>query len=371
MEESGIVDDSSTYFHTQIMTHKKAGDRKRGWRDGCQIVGSTQTLKVQAENRSILLNAENHLQKIIQKCERHQSLLESGKQELEKLRQESKKHLAQCASVREKLSAENRKKSEDRSSYPEVPQKVKREVDETLMKLAEKQKLELENLHKRILYLQNQLNGRQGLELKLETLKSFEADCEQFLGMRKDFQEKKEQVDDLENLATVLLVNEQRAKGELHEARGALMNGLIDFPNPTIGVKKLGELDSLCFLKACKRKYPIEIAEIKAVELCSLWESNLQDFSDWHPFKAILCDGVIIKEDIDMEDERLKNLKDEWGEDLCYTVTNTLRELIEYNPNGRLPVKELWNYEFNRKASLREGAEFLLQKWRTLKRRKR
>uniref|UniRef100_A0A803L4T3 Factor of DNA methylation 1-5/IDN2 domain-containing protein n=1 Tax=Chenopodium quinoa TaxID=63459 RepID=A0A803L4T3_CHEQI len=351
-----------------------------------------------SENRSILLNAENHLQKIIQKCERHQSLLESGKQELEKLRQESKKHLAQCASVREKLSAENRKvllppisfecsnldknretvlsliilqKSEDRSSYPEVPQKVKREVDETLMKLAEKQKLELENLHKRILYLQNQLNGRQGLELKLETLKSFEADCEQFLGMRKDFQEKKEQVDDLENLATVLLVNEQRAKGELHEARGALMNGLIDFPNPTIGVKKLGELDSLCFLKACKRKYPIEIAEIKAVELCSLWESNLQDFSDWHPFKAILCDGVIIKEDIDMEDERLKNLKDEWGEDLCYTVTNTLRELIEYNPNGRLPVKELWNYEFNRKASLREGAEFLLQKWRTLKRRKR
>ncbi|KNA14777.1 hypothetical protein SOVF_104600 [Spinacia oleracea] len=343
------------------MTHEKVGDR-RSWRNENQNVASAQILKVQAENRSILLNAE----KIIQNCGRYQSLLDSGEQDLERFRQDSKKLIAECASVREKVSAVNGKKSTDGSS--EVPQIVQQEDDETLMKLAETQKIELDDLHKRILDLQNQLEAKQGLDLILETLKSIEAGCEKLQGKREEFHEKEEEVEGLETLATALIVNEQRVKGELHEAREALMDGLKDFSSPTIGTKILGQLDSMSFVEACKRKYPIEIAEVKAVELCSLWEANLKD-PDWHPFKTILAGGVY--KDIDMEDERLKNLKNEWGEDVYTAVASAMKELNEYNPKKRLPVKELWNYELNRKASLTEGAEVLLQKWRNLKRRRR
>lgn len=53
-----------------------------------------------------------------------------------------------------------------------------------------------------------------------------------------------------------------------------------------IGVKRMGELDTKPFHDSCKRKYPEDEADLKAVKLSSLWEEYLRD-PEWHPFQII------------------------------------------------------------------------------------
>ncbi|KAF3596638.1 hypothetical protein DY000_02026853 [Brassica cretica] len=71
--------------------------------------------------------------------------------------------------------------------------------------------------------------------------------------------------------------------------------------------------------------------------LCSEWGQRVRD-PLWHPFKIQRC-GDKIKEVVDEEDAKLKNLSEEWG----------LRRRRE----ERIPV--LWNFEHGRKATLKEG----------------
>ncbi|XP_065616331.1 factor of DNA methylation 3-like [Quercus suber] len=75
----------------------------------------------------------------------------------------------------------------------------------------------------------------------------------------------------------------------------------------------------------------------------------------------------IINEIIDEEDERLKGLKDEYGEELYKAVTTALVDMHEYNPSGRYVISELWNYKEGRKASLREVVSYILKQWETPK----
>ena len=58
----------------------------------------------------------------------------------------------------------------------------------------------------------------------------------------------------------------------------------------SIGVKWMGQLDNSAFRIASKRRYPEEMAECKAAELCSLWEEYIKD-PQWHPFKMIEVKG--------------------------------------------------------------------------------
>lgn len=78
-----------------------------------------------------------------------------------------------------------------------------------------------------------------------------------------------------------------------------------------------------------------------------------------------------LQEILDEEDERIANLKDVCDEDVYNSVMTALKELNEYNPSGRYPVPELWNKEEKRKATLKEGVEFILKQWKTYKQRKR
>lgn len=65
---------------------------------------------------------------------------------------------------------------------------------------------------------------------------------------------------------------------------------------------------------------------------------------------------------LDDEDEKLKGLKKDYGEEVCKAVTSALMEINEYNPSGRYITSELWNYQEERKATLREGVRYLLDK---------
>jgi hypothetical protein len=57
-----------------------------------------------------------------------------------------------------------------------------------------------------------------------------------------------------------------------------------------IGVKRMGALDNKPFHEAMKRKYNEEEADMRASELCSLWEEYLKD-PDWHPLKVTTIEG--------------------------------------------------------------------------------
>lgn len=54
----------------------------------------------------------------------------------------------------------------------------------------------------------------------------------------------------------------------------------------SIGVKIMGDLDEKPFQTATKKKYSEEEADVKAVELCFLWQELLRDPS-WYPFRII------------------------------------------------------------------------------------
>ena len=43
---------------------------------------------------------------------------------------------------------------------------------------------------------------------------------------------------------------------------------------------------------ACKEKYEAEEAQIKASELCTLWQEKLKNLG-WHPLKVVAVDGVL------------------------------------------------------------------------------
>ncbi|KAK9947360.1 hypothetical protein M0R45_002989 [Rubus argutus] len=70
---------------------------------------------------------------------------------------------------------------------------------------------------------------------------------------------------------------------------------------------------------------------------------------------------VVLQEIVDEEDEKLKNLKEEWGHEVYEAVITALLELNECNPSGRYKVEELWNFQQGRKASLTEGIQYLLK----------
>ena len=76
---------------------------------------------------------------------------------------------------------------------------------------------------------------------------------------------------------------------------------------------------------------------------------------------------MALQEVIDAEDEKLKKLKNEFGNEVYEAVTTALMELNEYNPSGRYVIPELWNYNQKRRATLKEGVAYIMEQWKCLK----
>ncbi|RID75345.1 hypothetical protein BRARA_B02394 [Brassica rapa] len=191
--------------------------------------------------------------------------------------------------------------------------------------------------------------------------------------LKKVMKEKKEELEKVINDNDKMLEEERcefEHTYELQEAHSELIRGFRDLSGEgsVIGVKRMGEVDEKPFLKVCEQRFNGENVGLQHAMLCSEWQKNIND-SAWYPFKLVVT-GEKIKEVVDDEDEKLKKMSEEWGEDVKNAVTTALEELNDFNPSGRYSVPALWNFEHGRKATLSEGIAHMTQQIKNLKRQR-
>ncbi|KAL6581042.1 hypothetical protein OROMI_006965 [Orobanche minor] len=380
------------------------------------------------EIKKIASSAQDHYKKIFNDHEKLKFQLETQKRDLELRGQELMKRETHNEIERKKL-AEDLEQNAVKNCSLQAAAEEQRKADDKVMRLAEEQKKEKEKLHKKIILLEKQLDAKQAVQLEIEQLRG-KLNVVKHMGdagdlevlnkveiLLKAMREKEGELEELESLNQTLIVQERMKNDELQDARKEMVNsmkscftkyvsssgtpefmtdleGLKEMSiNSHIGVKRMGELDSQPFHRAMKRRYNEAEADERATELCSLWEEYLRD-PEWHPIKVVnvngkyqaprcliaqavgyglaspwrrdKIEGAVIKED----DEKLRDLKESYGDDVYNAVTSALFEVNEYNPSGRYIISELWNYNESRRASLKEGVEVLLKQWIFYKRKK-
>ncbi|XP_010499136.1 PREDICTED: factor of DNA methylation 3-like [Camelina sativa] len=347
-------------------------------------------LKYETEEKEKILRAYNedltgrqqkstdHFNRIFADHEKQKVQLESQIKELEIKELELAKREAKNETQR-KLLAKEFEQSAAIYSYVQLAAVEQQKTREKVQKLAVDHKMQKEKLHKRIAALERQLDQKQELELEVEQLKRqlglmrhMELDggseivnkVETFL---RDLSEQEGELAHLNKFNQDLVVQERKTNDELQEARRALISNLRETRSP-IGVRRMGELDTKPLMEAMKIKYCQEDLEDWAVEVIQLWEEYLKD-PDWHPFKRIKLETEEnVVEVIDEDDEKLRTLKNELGDNAYQAVANALLEINEYNPSGRYISSELWNFREDRKATLEEGVTSLLEQWNQAKR---
>ncbi|KAK4408816.1 Factor of DNA methylation 4 [Sesamum angolense] len=306
------------------------------------------------KDKSLMCNLTNELESKKKKCEeikksiskteifmgnimvQKEEMIQSYNEEMKKMQDNASKKLRQISEehkrskseleaqrealkLREKDLRQRQALNESDFLQNEMAILQQKKADQQMLNLVEEQERQKQILHKKIIDLEAKLDQKQALELQI-----------------------------------------QRMKGAIECLKDSRAN---------ICVKRMGELDGKPFVKAANMKYGGEDVTVKAMQLCSLWEDYLRDPS-WHPYKVVM-DGGTPKEILDENDEKLKELKTELGDEVYETVTTALHEMNEYNPSGRYPVPELWNSNEKRKVSLKEGIEHLLKQWKIHKAKRR
>ncbi|GAA0175003.1 endoribonuclease [Lithospermum erythrorhizon] len=196
-----------------------------------------------------------------------------------------------------KVDSEKRKLDDDKMMNEKAILQQK-EVDETMMKLVEKQKTQKQQLHRKIIELESQLDQKQALQLEIGRMKgaldvmrhmSEEGDMEtkqRMESIKEELKDKEEELESFEDLNQALIIKERKTNDELQDARKELIEGFKDRRKANIYVKRMGLLDEKSFTIAAKRKYSNKEVDVNAMMLCSLWQEHLRDPS-WHPFKII------------------------------------------------------------------------------------
>jgi len=78
-----------------------------------------------------------------------------------------------------------------------------------------------------------------------------------------------------------------------------------------------------------------------------------------------------MQEQIDEDDQNLRELRNEWGEDVYKAVTKALLEINEVNASGRYAVPEIWNLKEERRSSMKEIIQYLIKQLKTHKRKRK
>ncbi|KAL7118792.1 hypothetical protein ACP275_02G023800 [Erythranthe tilingii] len=331
------------------------------------------------ERKKMQQTARHQLQQIFQEHERTAMQLEVQRNELKQHEKELEEREARNENERLKLSYE--KEQNERAILEQ------KRADENVLRLAEDHEREKEALQRTMIELEKKLDAKHALELEIRCLKGNlqvakhigddgddgdEEVTKKLHSIEQELKDKEEELEDLEQLSQALIIKERKSNDELQEARKELIAVLMELSaEASIGIKRMGELDSKAFIAAAKRKYMKHEVDEKAAELCTGWQYQLKK-ANWHPFKNVPAeDGKGHKTIVDGEDKIMKKLKNQLGEDAYRAVATALMELNEYNPSGRYVVSELWNNDHERKATLKEGISQLLDQWRMLKKKKR
>ncbi|CAM0881708.1 unnamed protein product [Alopecurus aequalis] len=325
--------------------------------------------------------ARMHSQKIIDDNQKLRSELESKMQDLD-IQSKQLDELAQRSDSDRRSLEKEKEKNNIKAEHLKMASQEQQRADDNVLKLVEKHQREKQEALDEIIKLEKKLDAKQKLELeikqlqgRLEVMKHMpgEEDSEskrKIDELSEELQDKLDEMEAMESLHKTLLLKERLSNDELQDARKKLIDGLRDITNTraNIGIKRMGDLDLKSFASACKHKMSKEDAEVTASILCSKWENELKN-PEWYPFRVIIVDGKE-KEILREDDEMLRELKEEYGEEVFGLVTNALLELNEYNPSGRYSVPELWNFKEKRKATLKEVIQYVLRQWRTHKRKR-
>ncbi|KAJ0794929.1 putative XS domain-containing protein [Helianthus annuus] len=308
-----------------------------------------------SERRKLQVLEQERVNALLDERERAHAEVDKLRKEHELPSKEVSKKVARTEREKQRLCEEKRKIEMGKSSLNMASIEQKK-GDEDLFRLIEEQRKE--EALKIVLELERQLDAKQKLEMEIVELKGkvkvikLMADEDdtavqgQIYKLNDELEAKVEEMGDLEDMNQTLVVKERESNDELQEARKELikvfkgMKGMFS-GHTNIGVKRMGEIDSKPFLDACKVKYGSEEAQIKASELCSMWQEELKNPA-WHPVKVVAIDGAH-KEVINENDKKLKTLKAEWGSGIFDAVVVAFMELNEYNPSGRYEVNEHWN----------------------------
>ncbi|KAF7124986.1 hypothetical protein RHSIM_Rhsim12G0187900 [Rhododendron simsii] len=334
------------------------------------------------ESRKMQRLAREHIRRILDEQETLNHELEVKRKELDSWSKQLNRREALTERERQKLD-EEKEKNTTRNNSLDMASMEQRKADENVLRLVEEQKKEKQEALTKILQLERQLDAKQKLEMEIEELKG-KLQVMKHLGdeddaavqnkikeMNEELDQKVDEMGSLEDLNQTLIVKERQSNDELQEARKELINGLSEMLSgrTLIGLKRMGEIDTKPFQTTCKLRFKSSEAEVKAFELCSLWQERMKN-PDWHPFKIVMLEGGNHQELINDDDELLKNLKVEWGVEIYEAVTTALKEMNEYNPSGRYVISELWNFKEKRKATLKEVIAYILKSLKTLKRKR-
>ncbi|ESQ45681.1 hypothetical protein EUTSA_v10010188mg [Eutrema salsugineum] len=329
------------------------------------------------ELNAIQERALGHVNKIFENHKKLTMQLELEKQKLEIKGNELAKREAHNEIERKKL-AEELEQNASKNSALELATMEQQKADEEVRKLAESQRREKDELHKRLIRLERERDQKQAIELEMEQLrgelkvkKHMGEDAkivEEVANIYKGLAQKEEELEELQNFCQRLILREHRANDEVVESRKELVNVMKEWKTD-IGVKRMGELVAKPFMDAMQKKYGRQQdVEDRAIEVLQLWEEYIRD-NVWLPFKRIKLDNreteVLV---IDESDEKLRELKEDLGDGPYNAVTKALLEIEEYNASGGYIHSELWNIKEDRKATLEEGVTCLLDQWQKSRR---
>ncbi|KAI3902867.1 hypothetical protein MKW92_046874 [Papaver armeniacum] len=334
------------------------------------------------EMRKLQRTAREHTRRVLWENDKLKDDLDSQRKQLELRSKELNKQEALTELERRKLD-EEMSKNDVKNNSLHMASLEQQKADENVLRLIEDQKREKEEALNKILQLEKQLDAKQKVEMEIEELKGKiqvlkhmggEDDVavkQKILEMARELDDKMDEMNDVQSLNQTLIVKERQSNDELQEARKELICGLTDMlsSRTTIGIKRMGEITDKPFLNACKERFSNVEASLRAAQLSIIWQEYVKK-PDWHPFKVIVEDGQS-REVIDENDERLKDLQKEYGNEVYEAVTTALKELMEYNPSGRYIVPELWNFKEGRKATLKEVIAYILKQLKSAPKRKR
>ncbi|CAF1926003.1 unnamed protein product [Brassica napus] len=321
------------------------------------------------------------IQKILNDKERLSNELEKKMQKLSEWSKALDKKEALTELERQKLD-EEKKKNDAMNISLQLASHEQKKADESVLRLVEEHKRQKEEALSKILQLETQLDTKQTLEMEIQELKGKlqvmkhlgddddEAVKQKMKEMNDELEDKKSELEGLEQMNSALMTKERQSNDEIQAARKKLIAGLTGLlgAETDIGVKRMGELDEKPFLNVCKKRFSEDEATVEAATLCSTWQENLKD-SSWQPFKREGT-GDKAKALVDEDDEQLKKLKGEWGEEVHNAVKTALEEMNEYNASGRYTTSELWNFKVGRKATLKEVINFISNDIKTVKRKR-